>query len=98
MHKLIMLFLFGVVTSIAFSQEITIEQIWKNYDFYPRSVQGFNSMADGVSYTVQGQDYSILKYNITDLGKGLDKEPEILFSPPSSGFTYSDYEFNSDES
>ena len=83
--------------SISFSQEITIGKIWKNYEFYPQYTQGFNSMSDGISYTVRDENYNILKLNIQDLTNvGDEVEPEIIFS--ASDFTYSDYEFNSDES
>jgi len=83
--------------SISFSQEITIGKIWKNYEFYPQYAQGFNSMSDGISYTVRDENYNILKLNIQDLTNvGDEVEPEIIFS--ASDFTYSDYEFNSDES
>jgi len=83
--------------SISFAQEITIGKIWKNYEFYPQYAQAFNSMSDGISYTVRDENYNILKLNIQDLTNvGDEVEPEIIFS--ASDFTYSDYEFNSDES
>jgi dipeptidyl-peptidase-4 len=54
-------------------------------------------MTDGISYTVRDNDNNILKYNIEDLANvGDNIDPEIIFS--ASDFTYSDYEFNSDES
>jgi len=54
-------------------------------------------MSDGISYTVRDENYNILKLNIQDLTNvGDEVEPEIIFS--ASDFTYSDYEFNSDES
>ena len=85
------------MASISFAQEITVEKIWKNYEFYPQYSRGFNSMTDGISYTVRDDDNNILKYNIEDLANvGDNIDPEIIFS--ASDFTYSYYEFNSDES
>lgn len=79
------------------SQEITVEKIWKDYEFYPRYGQEFNSMSDGISYTVSDENYNILKYNIEDLANvGDNVDPEIIFT--ASDFSYSEYEFNSDES
>ncbi len=49
----------------AFAQkEITVEDIWRDYKFVPRSVPGFNFMNDGKSYIKQdGQQ--INRYDIT---------------------------------
>ena len=32
-------------------KEITLEDIWQNYNFYPKSYRGLNSMNDGEFYT-----------------------------------------------
>ena len=77
-----------------FSQEeITVEKIWKTYDFYPQSGGGYSAMADGLSYTYQEKNNSIVKRQFE--GSGSD---EVLFTPPGQDFSYSRYEFNSDES
>lgn len=79
------------------AQDISVEKIWKNYEFYPRYGQEFNSMSDGISYTVSDENYDILKYNIEDLAnENSNGNPEIIFT--ASDFSYSEYEFNSDES
>ena len=79
------------------AQDISVEKIWKNYEFYPRYGQEFNSMSDGISYTVSDESYNILKYNIEDLAnENANGKPEVLFT--ASDFSYSEYEFNSDES
>tara|TARA_Y200000002_G_scaffold94560_1_gene76223 strand:- start:181 stop:2289 length:2109 start_codon:yes stop_codon:yes gene_type:complete len=36
---------------MAQKKEVTLENIWKTYDFYPKSVSGFNSMQDGNYYS-----------------------------------------------
>ena len=76
-----------------FSQEeITVEKIWKYYNYYPNSAEGYNAMSDGVSYSVRESDNSIVKRSFERKNK-----EELLFKP-SGDFTYDGYEFNADES
>ena len=49
-----------------FSQNITVEDIWKDYKFLSARVKGFRSMNDGVSYTKMSANQSIIKYSITN--------------------------------
>ncbi|MCB0549965.1 MAG: S9 family peptidase [Phaeodactylibacter sp.] len=46
------------------TQDITLEAIWKNYEFFPRSVPGFNFLKDGKHYT-RLEDNKILQYDFT---------------------------------
>ena len=39
------------IVLLAQKKEVTLENIWKTYDFYPKSVSGFNSMQDGNYYS-----------------------------------------------
>ena len=41
------LILFLFISQYNFSQELTVEKIWKNYEFYGSSVDGFRSMQEG---------------------------------------------------
>ena len=76
-----------------FSQEeITVEKIWKYYNYYPNWAEGYNAMSDGVSYSVRESDNSIVKRSFERKNK-----EELLFKP-SGDFTYDGYEFNADES
>ena len=76
-----------------FSQEeITVEKIWKYYNYYPNSAEGYNAMSDGVSYSVRESDNTIVKRSFE--GK---KKDELIFKP-SIDFAYDGYEFNADES
>ena len=43
------------------AQELSIEKIWKSYDFYAKGVDGFKSMKDGEYYTKPSEDLSIKK-------------------------------------
>jgi dipeptidyl-peptidase-4 len=80
------------------SQEITIEKIWKNYEFYPKRINGFKSMNDGEHYTMATEDLSIVKFPIA---KKIDKGEILmdgrLMKYNGSQIIYDDYEFNSDE-
>ena len=67
MKKLLTLLLSILIITAAFSQkrDITLEDLWGNHSFYPKSVGGFNSMNDGEHYvtmekTEKGQE--IIKY------------------------------------
>ena len=54
---LIIVALIGVITfSFAQKKEITLEEIWKNYTFYPASVPGFATMPNGDFYTVKTEN------------------------------------------
>ena len=75
---LIICFSLVFVTPI-FSQkrDITLDDLWKNYAFYPKSMGGFNSMNDGEHYstiekTEDGQE--IIKYQFKN-----GKKVRILF-------------------
>ena len=71
-----------------FSQEeITVEKIWKYYNYYPNRAEGYNAMSDGVSYSVRESDNTIVKRSFE--GKG---EEEIIFKP-TDDFAYDGYEF-----
>ena len=51
---------------MAQKKEVTLENIWKTYDFYPKSVNGFKSMQDGNYYTKldkNGKNSQINKYS-----------------------------------
>jgi hypothetical protein len=97
MNKLIVCFGFLLISFFAFNQELTIEKIWKKYEFYAKSVEGFKSMKDGETYTRPTKDKSIKKYSIaneTDQGTTLVDGKELLYQ--GKEVVYDDYEFNAD--
>ncbi len=99
MNKLLVCVGFLLVSFLAFNQELTIEKIWKKYEFYAKSVEGFKSMKDGETYTRPTKDKSIKKYSITnetDQGTTLVDGKDLLFN--GKEVVYDDYEFNADES
>ncbi len=67
MKKILTLFLALLIITPTFAQkrDITLDDLWKNYTFYPKSYSGLNSMNDGEHYvtmekTEDGQE--IIKY------------------------------------
>jgi len=68
MRKILFIFFlcFSSIACFSQSKEITLEDIWQNYNFYPKSYRGLNSMNDGEFYTQikngeKGQE--IIKYS-----------------------------------
>jgi dipeptidyl-peptidase-4 len=63
---LLFIFLLPITFSIAQEEtsQITLEEIWKDYMFYPNSVPGFNFLKDGQHYS-KFDDNNITKYDIT---------------------------------
>ncbi|MGB1931536.1 MAG: S9 family peptidase [Flavobacteriales bacterium] len=65
MRKIYLVLMFPIVL-MAQKKEVTLENIWKTYDFYPKSVSGFNSMQDGNYYSKldkKGDNSQINKYS-----------------------------------
>ena len=67
MKKILILSLSLLLTVPSFAQkkDITLDDLWKNYLFFPKSINHFNSMNDGEHYstierTENGQE--IVKY------------------------------------
>jgi len=93
---------FLLILSGSIHAQLTVEKIWKNYEFYGAGVEGFRSMKDGVHYTKLSETDGkqlITKHSITDLADKFD----VLVSGEKltyRGTTISvdDYFFNEDES
>ena len=85
--------LFITITSFSWGQDITVEEIWKDYSFFGSSVEGFRSMQDG-NYFSRISKTGITKHSFTDPeGSG-----EVLISGSAlSSISMDDYAFNSDE-
>ena len=48
------------VTSIG-QKQVSLEEIWLNYEFYPSGVSGFKSMYDGEHYTTTEKGDDVIK-------------------------------------
>ena len=89
---------FFLVSLQLYAQDITVEQIWKKYEFYPKGVEGFKSMKDGEHYTKMNEEGSIVKYKLTDptdAGTLLVNGNSLIYKEAMIAFE--DYEFNFDE-
>ena len=93
-------FVFAI--SPLFGQELSVEKIWKNYEFYGAYVSGFRSMNDG-DYFTQISDVNdknaITKHKFTDR----DSKGEVIVSAnmlqyDGKSISMDDYFFNEDES
>jgi dipeptidyl-peptidase-4 len=104
MKKLLVVsFIFSsVLTVFGQSKEITLEDIWKNYGFYPSYVNGGKGMNDGEHYTVlergANNEIQIVKYAYKK-----PQEKTVIFSSEDVKINdkpiyFTDYLFNEDES
>jgi dipeptidyl-peptidase-4 len=97
--KKIFILLIGIAcftTSYSQKKDITLEEIWKENQFYPKSVRGFNSMNDGEHYSTMeriegGQE--IIKYKFKSGKKVRTLFKSADFEIPRIGaYTFSDDE------
>lgn len=83
------------ITSVAQNKKITLEDIWQDYVFYPSSIQGLNSMNDGVHFSKISKDEKDQYLNRYSFETG-----EIIDSITSSkdlGFDIGNYSFSKNE-
>ncbi len=103
MKKILFALFVGVfsMSIVAQKQDITLEDIWRDYKFYSHSIGGLRSMNDGVHYTsidkVDGSE-SVVKYSYVDKKKG-----EVLVAGndlkiDDKKVAINDYSFSADES
>ncbi|MCE3297311.1 MAG: hypothetical protein K0R65_3025 [Crocinitomicaceae bacterium] len=95
-----------LVSFFSFGQEnptdLSVEKIWKKYEFYPKSFPGFYSMNDGEHFTRISQDeksFSITKHAFTNYNGGgevIVKREDLLYKGQFIGVE--EYSFNGDES
>lgn len=93
--------LIAFVSFTSFSQELSVEKIWKEYQFFGSGVSGFRSMKDGVHFTkrnkVEGED-CITIHSFTKPEK-VEKVLVNLEKLQVNGkkIDIDEYEFNEDE-
>jgi len=97
--KKIFILLIGIAcftSSYSQKKDITLEEIWKENQFYPKSVRGFNSMNDGEHYSTMervedGQE--IIKYKFKSGKKVRTLFKSADFEIPKVGrYTFSENE------
>jgi len=90
-----------IFSNLAFSQtkNITLEDIWLKYQFYPKTIHGFKSMKSGETYTVIDQnnldEYS---YKSGKHIKTLIDAGQLIPEGESKPIRFSSYTFSADES
>ena len=83
------------IVLLAQKKEVTLENIWKTYDFYPKSVSGFKSMQDGNYYSKldkKGDNSQINKYSFRTGQKTL-----TLIDSKNIEIEINNYTFSKDE-
>ncbi len=102
------IFLFIIATVIAIpmltaqKKQITLDDIWTNYIFYPRSIPGFNFLNDGKHYTLQTRvknGTAIVKYDITT-GNAVDTlffSAQMTTGNTANPTNFDSYEFSEKE-
>ena len=97
-HKILLFAVSLIITTTSFGQEITVEKIWKNYEFFGASINGFRSMEDGnyfskITQTENGP--SVTKHKFSSY----EGEGEVLIASSAiKDVKMQDYSFNLDES
>ena len=82
----------------AIAQDLSVERIWKNYEFNPKRIGGYQAMNDGEHY-IKVKEQSFYKYDLNDISdKGdlfLDGAKLVM---DDKKITFDDFQFNADES
>ncbi len=103
MIKYITLFLSGlIITSLTWAQDatkndITLDDVVKNWTYYPKSIDDITSMNDGQNFTVLEGDTAIVKYSYKTGNKVATLVAVSQFAN-SRITSFSNYQFNYDES
>ena len=83
------------ISAVAQNKDITLEDIWQDYVFYPSSIQGLNSMNDGIHFSKITK-----KDKLQFLNKYSFETGEVIDSITSSevlGFNIGNYSFSENE-
>lgn len=94
------LVLVNVLSTQAQKKDVTIDDIWKNYSFYSRTVNGVRSLNNGISYSTMDRadkGNNIVKYSYTKKGNGevLIDNSKLIYD--EKVVPVNDYDFSSDE-
>ena len=78
--------------------EISLDDIWLKYSFYPRTVRGYNPMNDGVSYTILSQgNIDLYSYKSGKMIKTLVEATAFIPKGEKKALRFKSYEFSKDE-
>ena len=76
-------------------KDVTLENIWKTYDFYPKSVSGFNSMQDGNYYSKLDDNDEYSQINKYSFRTG--QKIRTLIDSKNLEININNYTFSNDE-
>jgi dipeptidyl-peptidase-4 len=93
--------LFLAFNNSGIAQALSVEKIWKNYEFRGEGIEGFRSMQDGLHFTRlndKNGEQSISKHEITNSnGAGIVLISAEKLAYQGDKITIDDYFFNEDE-
>jgi len=96
MRKIYLIYLLTFPLALfAQKKKITLENIWKTYDFYPKSVSGFNSMQDGNFYSKIDEKEENTEINKYSFRSG--QKVRTLVNSKNLDIDISNYTFSDDE-
>jgi len=82
----------------ALKTKISLDDIWLKYAYYPESVEGYNSMNDGITYSLSNQGNSdIYSYKTGKLTKTLVDAVSFIPKDQKKAIEFDEYSFSSDE-
>lgn len=87
-----------ILSNFVLAQDLSVEKIWKKYEFYAKGVEGFTGTADGEHYLRLDDKGNILKFSIIDSnqpGKIFISKSELLYK--GKAIDFDDFELNQDE-
>ena len=98
--KLVALLLVISTANAQSSQDISLEDIWKNYKFYARSINGIRSMSNGLNFTTQErgkEGINLVKNSYKETGAKITliDATDLIFD--GNKIALEEYEFSSDE-
>ena len=100
-NALLLTILFVAFNNSGIAQALSVEKIWKNYEFRSEGIEGFRSMQDGIHFTrlneKNGEQF-ISKHEITNsngAGTVLISADKLAYQ--GDKITVDDYFFNEDE-
>jgi dipeptidyl-peptidase-4 len=94
LYLLVFLFIVPLNLSSQVKQGIiTLDDIYKNYSFFPNSIDNLRSMNDGLFYTTLEQGNSITRWSYAT-----GEKADVIFTPEDASVKrINDYEFSADE-
>ena len=79
------------------SENITLEDIWVNYKFFPRSVRGMNSLHNGEQYTmIKNGSLVVYDYKTGDSITTMIQSGELLVDGEDEPVRLSSFSMNKD--